>query len=82
MIAVLPNPLPRINAGQYRQPQVHERGNSGMECHDSAMSQETVQIDSIADHRNLQHEENNRNQGNHNLYFYSVKKQQSYRDHS
>src|SRR5262245_53542914 len=32
MIAVFPNPLPRINAGQYRQPKVHERGDTGMEC--------------------------------------------------
>jgi hypothetical protein len=72
MIAVLPNPLPRIDSGQYRQPNVHERGDGRMEGHDRAVSQETVQIDSIADHRNLQHEKNKRKQRNHNSYFYSV----------
>src|SRR5262249_48692467 len=55
VVAVFPSPLSRVDAGKNRKPEVHGCGQSGMKAHDCAMSQETMQVYPVADHRNLQH---------------------------
>jgi hypothetical protein len=55
VVAVFPGSLSRVDAGKDRKPQVHEDGDSGMKAYDCAMSQETMQVYPVADHRNLQH---------------------------